>query len=44
VKAPYVARQGARLARDGRVHVTEAEGDLWIGGSAVVTVSGAVEA
>lgn len=40
VKAPYVARQGARVGRDGRVQVTEAEGELWIGGSAVATVSG----
>ena len=43
VKAPYVARQGARVGRDGRVQVTEAEGELWIGGSAVVTVSGDVD-
>jgi len=43
VKAPYVARQGAKVGRDGRVQVTEAEGELWIGGSAVVTVTGAVE-
>jgi PhzF family phenazine biosynthesis protein len=43
VKAPYVARQGARVGRDGRVRVTEAEGELWIGGAAVVTVTGTVE-
>jgi len=43
VKAPYVARQGARVGRDGRVSVTEAEGQLWIGGRAVVTVTGEVQ-
>ncbi len=43
VKAPYVARQGARVGRDGRVQVTEAEGELWIGGRAVVTVTGRLE-
>jgi len=43
VTAPYVARQGARLGRDGRVQVTEAGGELWIGGVAVVTVTGSVE-
>jgi PhzF family phenazine biosynthesis protein len=43
VTAPYVVRQGAKLGRDGRVHVTEADGGLWIGGSAVVTVIGALE-
>jgi len=41
VSAPYVARQGAGVGRDGRVSVTEAEGQLWIGGSAMVTVTGA---
>jgi len=40
VKAPYVARQGARVGRDGRVQVTEAEGGVWIGGRAVVAVRG----
>jgi len=43
VKAPYVARQGAKVGRDGRVSVTEADGELWIAGSAVVTVRGTVE-
>ncbi len=40
VEAPYVARQGARVGRDGRVLVSEAEGQLWTGGRAVVTVVG----
>ena len=40
VQAAYVARQGARVGRDGQVQVSEAEGELWIGGSAVVTVNG----
>ncbi len=39
----YVARQGVRMGRDGRVQVTEAGGELWVGGRAVVTVSGDVE-
>jgi PhzF family phenazine biosynthesis protein len=43
VKAPYVARQGVRVGRDGRVAVTEGEGGLWIGGRAVVTASGVVD-
>ncbi len=43
VKAPYVARQGACVGRDGRVQVAEAAGELWIGGRAVVTVSGCLE-
>jgi PhzF family phenazine biosynthesis protein len=43
VTVPYEARQGTRVGRDGRVQVSEAEGELWIGGRAVVTVSGDVE-
>jgi PhzF family phenazine biosynthesis protein len=43
VEAPYVARQGVKVGRDGRVHVTEAEGDLWVGGRAVATVTGVVD-
>ena len=42
VTAPYVARQGARVGRDGLVLVTEAEGEFWIGGRTAVTVSGSV--
>lgn len=42
VRAPYVARQGARVGRDGRISVTEAYGELWIGGRAVITASGDV--
>jgi len=42
VEAPYVGRQGARVSRDGRVQMTEADGELWIGGTAVVPVSGVV--
>ncbi|MCB2413947.1 PhzF family phenazine biosynthesis protein [Demequina sp. TTPB684] len=43
VQAPYVARQGAKVGRDGRVRVTRAEGEIWIGGRAVVIVAGAVD-
>lgn len=43
VTTPYVARQGAPVGREGRVHVSEAEGKLWIGGRAVVTASGALD-
>ena len=31
--APYVARQGTALGRDGRVHVTRGgDGAIWVGG------------
>ena len=41
--APYVARQGTALGRDGRVHVHVGDGETWIGGDVVTCVSGSVE-
>lgn len=38
----YVAGQGARVQRDGRIHVEAADGQVWVGGDAVVTVAGEV--
>lgn len=38
----YVAGQGARLGRDGRVFVERADGEIWVGGDAVTTVRGTV--
>lgn len=32
VAAPYVAAQGTRLGRTGRVSIAQADGDIWIGG------------
>jgi PhzF family phenazine biosynthesis protein len=44
VRAPYVASQGTRLGRVGRVHVTQdADGTIWIGGGTVTCVAGDVE-
>ncbi len=42
--APYVARQGTALGRDGRVHVsTDADGTIWVGGGTITCVAGEVE-
>ena len=41
--APYVAAQGTALGRAGRVHVDEADGEIWVGGDAVTCVSGTVD-
>jgi PhzF family phenazine biosynthesis protein len=38
----YVAAQGARLERAGRVHVELREGQVWVGGSSVICVEGRV--
>jgi PhzF family phenazine biosynthesis protein len=41
--APYVARQGTALGRNGRVHVaTDENGTIWVGGGTVTCVSGEV--
>jgi PhzF family phenazine biosynthesis protein len=42
--APYVARQGTALGRDGRVHVTRGgDGVIWVGGGTVTCVAGEVD-
>jgi PhzF family phenazine biosynthesis protein len=40
-RSPYVARQGTRLGRDGRVQVErDADGRVWVGGATVTRVEG----
>ncbi|MDN4471825.1 PhzF family phenazine biosynthesis protein [Demequina zhanjiangensis] len=41
--APYAARQGVALGRDGRILVEESDAQLWIGGATEVSVSGTIE-
>jgi PhzF family phenazine biosynthesis protein len=42
---PYVASQGTKIGRRGRVHVSADEsGAIWVGGGTVTRVSGTVEA
>jgi PhzF family phenazine biosynthesis protein len=38
----YVAAQGTRLGRRGRVHVRQVGDDVWVGGQTVVGISGTV--
>ena len=38
----YVASQGTRLGRRGRVHVRQEDGEVWVGGRTVIGVSGQV--
>lgn len=40
--APYVASQGTAIGRRGRIHVSEADGKIWVGGRADVVLSGSV--
>lgn len=44
VTAPYVAAQGTRLGRTGRVGINhDAEGTVWVGGSTVSHITGEIE-
>lgn len=42
LSAPYVAAQGTALDRAGRVHIEEADGEIWVGGDAVTAITGKV--
>ncbi len=38
----YVAAQGSQLGRDGRVHVAQEDGEIWIGGDVLPLVQGSL--
>jgi PhzF family phenazine biosynthesis protein len=38
--APYIATQGSAIGRNGRIHVSEADGKIWVGGQTRVVLSG----
>jgi len=43
-QAPYLARQGTVLGRNGEVHITaDPDGTVWVGGGVVTCVSGTVD-
>lgn len=43
-QAPYVASQGTRLGRSGRVHISEgSDGSVWVGGETTTIVEGTLE-
>lgn len=44
LEAPYVAAQGTALGRAGRVHVSRAQGEIWVGGATHVAVRGEIDA
>ena len=44
VELPYVAAQGTALGRSGRIHVSEAGGDIWIGGGTCTRILGTLDA
>ena len=40
LRAPYVAAQGTAIGREGRVHVSTGDGEVWVGGDTVTYVTG----
>jgi len=40
--APYLAHQGTAIGREGRIYVSEADGEIWIGGRAETVIAGSV--
>ena len=40
--SPYVAAQGTAIGRSGRVHVNEADDEIWVGGDSVTCIDGTV--
>ncbi len=38
--APYIATQGSAIGRNGRIHISEADGKIWVGGKTKVVLSG----
>ena len=43
LSAPYVARQGTMMGRSGRVHISTADDEIWVGGGTVTCIAGHVE-
>jgi len=40
LSAPYLAHQGTAIGREGRIHVAEAGGEIWVGGRTETVLSG----
>jgi PhzF family phenazine biosynthesis protein len=43
LQAPYVASQGGAIGRAGRVHVSEGDGEIWVGGRTETVIEGRAE-
>jgi PhzF family phenazine biosynthesis protein len=44
LQPPYIARQGAALARDGRLSITREDGEIWVAGTTRTLIEGALRA
>lgn len=43
LETPYVASQGTAIGRRGRIHVSESDSDIWIGGDTIVSIDGTID-
>ncbi len=43
LRAPYLAHQGTAIGREGRIHVFEADGEIWIGGRTETVIAGSAK-
>ena len=43
LEAPYVASQGTAMGRRGRIHVSESDGEIWVGGDTIVSIEGTID-
>jgi PhzF family phenazine biosynthesis protein len=43
LQAPYVASQGGAIGRAGWVHISEGEGEVWVGGRTETVIDGSVD-
>lgn len=43
LSVPYLAHQGTAIGREGRIHVSEAEGEIWVGGRSETVIAGEAE-
>jgi PhzF family phenazine biosynthesis protein len=43
LSAPYLAHQGTAIGREGRIQVSEGDGEIWIGGRTETVIAGTVE-
>ncbi len=43
IEAPYVASQGTAIGRRGRIVVSEADGEIWVGGDTTLSIAGTID-
>lgn len=43
LEAPYVATQGGAIGRAGRIHISEDDGAIWVGGRTATVIEGTAE-